>query len=129
MTEFHTVKRIDNSRVVRVAAPRRLRECARLVAMGMTLACVAFLYAWQHFQYIQLSYQVQQLKEARMQAVELNQQLTLESAVLKSPERIRAIAEHELGLRIQVPGQIAPAPAATDAVVAQAHRATLPSIQ
>lgn len=129
MTEFHTVKRIDNSRVVRVAAPRRLRECGRLVGMGLTLACVAFLYAWQHFQYIQLSYQVEQLKEARMQSLELNQQLTLEVAGLKSPERIRAIAERELGMRIQVPGQIAPAPASDEPVVAQAHRAALPSIQ
>jgi len=129
MTEFHTVKRIDNSRVVRVAAPRRMLECARLVGMGLALACVAFLYAWQHFQYIQLSYQVEQLKETRMQALELNQQLTLEVAGLKSPERIRAIAERELGLRIQVPGQVTPVPAANEPVVAQVHRAALPSIQ
>ena len=41
MTEYYTVKRIDNSRLVRPKAPDRMRECVRLVAMGGLLALVA----------------------------------------------------------------------------------------
>ncbi len=38
MTEFHTVKRIDNSRLVRPVASGRLREMARLIGLGALLA-------------------------------------------------------------------------------------------
>ena len=128
MTEFYTVKRIDNSRVVRVAAPRRLRECAKLVGMCAALGLVAMLYVWQHFQYIQLSYQVEQLKADRSHAVELNQELKLDVASLKSPTRIDTIARQDLGLTATVPGQIAPAPNDGN-VVAQVRRVPMPPAQ
>lgn len=123
MTEFYTVKRIDNSRLVRSVAPERLRECARLVALGGLLAAVALLYAWQHFQCIQLSYQLEALKAERVQAGELNQQLRLEVAGLRSPMRIDAIARRQLGLNVPVPGQIAPVETPSGAMVAQARAA------
>ena len=122
MTEFFTVKRIDNSRVVRAAAPRRLRECARLAGRGGLLAVVVLLYAWQHFQCIQMDYRLQELKNTSAQAAELNQQLRLEVAGLRSPMRIDAIARHQLGLTAPVPGQIAPTQGAAGAVVAQVRR-------
>ena len=49
MTEFYTVKQIDNSRLVRPVAPDRLRECARLVVLGGLIALWRCCYAWQHF--------------------------------------------------------------------------------
>ena len=52
MTEFYTVKQIDNSRLVRFVAPNHLRECARVVSLGALIALGAFLYAWQHFETI-----------------------------------------------------------------------------
>jgi cell division protein FtsL len=128
MTEFYTVKRIDNSRVVRVAAPRRLRECGKLVGMCAVLGLVAMLYAWQHFQYIQVSYQVEQLKADRSHAVELNQELKLDVASLKSPTRIDTIARRDLGLTATVPGQIASAPNDGN-VVAQVRRVPMPPAQ
>jgi cell division protein FtsL len=121
MTEFYTVKRIDNSRLVRPAAPNRLRECCRLVALGGLLAGVALLYAWQHFQCIQLRYQLEELKTERAQAGELNQWLKLEVAALRSPMRIDAIARRQLGLSVPVPGQIAPVEGPSEAVLAQAR--------
>jgi cell division protein FtsL len=129
MTEFYTVKKIDNSRVVRTGAPRRLRECARVVALGALLAAFVFLYAWQHFQSIQLNYQVEQLKADQAQAVELNQQLKLEVASLRSPGRIDTIARQELGLTAPVPGQVAPIQGPSEPVVAQVQRATAPALQ
>jgi cell division protein FtsL len=121
MTEFYTVKRIDNSRLVRPVAPDRLRECFRLAALGVLLAGVALLYAWQHFQDIQLRYQLEELKSERAQTAELSQQLKLEVAALRSPMRIDAIARRQLGLSVPVPAQIAPMEGPSEAVLAQAR--------
>jgi cell division protein FtsL len=121
MTEFYTIKHIDNSRLARVAAPNRFRECCRLVALASLLAGVALLYAWQHFECIQLRYQLEELKAERAQAGELNQQLRLEAAALRSPMRIDTIARGRLGLTVPVPGQVAPAEGPSEAVLAQAR--------
>lgn len=122
MTEFFTVKRIDNSRVVRVAATRRLRECAKLVGLAALLATGVLLYAWQHFQCIQMSYQLEELKAARAQAAELNQELRLQVAGLRSPMRIDAIARRQLGLTAPVPGQVAPLQSPGGPILAQVRR-------
>lgn len=123
MTEFFTVKQIDNSRLVRAVAPGRLRECVRLAAMGGLLAGFALLYAWQHFQTIQLRYQLEELRAERAQAAELNQQLKLEVASLRSPMRIDVIARNRLGLTVPTAAQVAPVQAPADGVVAQARSA------
>ena len=121
MTEYYTVKRIDNTRLARSASPSRVRELFRVCAFGMALAACLLFYAWQHFECIQLRYQVEQLDSQRAKAVQLNQQLQLEAAALRSPARVDAIARTQLGLSIPVPGQVAPADASGDAVVAQAR--------
>jgi cell division protein FtsL len=120
MTEFYTVKQIDNSRLVRPRDPHRMRECARLVLVGGLLALCALLYAWQHFQMIQLRYKLETLRSERSQAAELNQQLRLEVAGLRSPGRIDTIARRQLGLTAPVPGQVAPMDLPANAVMAQA---------
>jgi len=124
MSDYYTVKRIDNSRLVRTANPDRLRESCRIVAYGAVLAAGLLLFAWQHFQCLQLGYQLEELKAERGQAAEMNQRLKLEAAALKSPERIDAIARNTLGLTIPVPGQVAQAVyAPSEAVLAQARGA------
>ena len=93
----------------------------RIVAYGSILAAGLLLFAWQHFQCLQLGYQLEELKAERSQAAEMNQRLKLEVAALKSPERIEAIARGTLGLTMPVPGQVAPADGAPEAVLAQAR--------
>jgi cell division protein FtsL len=129
MTEIFTVKRIDNSRVVRPMAPNRMRECARLVSLGGLLAACALLYAWQHFETIQLRYRLEALRGERSQATELNQQLKLEVAGLRSPGRVDAIARGQLGLTMPVPGQVAPMELPPAAVLAQARAVDNPAAQ
>jgi cell division protein FtsL len=129
MTEFYTIKRIDNSRLVRLAAPNRLRECCRVLALGGLFAGVALLYAWQHFQCIQLNYQLEELKSARTRAAELNEQLRLQVAGLRSPVRIDAIARGQLGLTVPISGQVAPLEAAGDAVLAEARTAQAAAVR
>jgi cell division protein FtsL len=120
-TEFHTVKRIDNSRLARPIASDRLREMARLILLGAMLAAAALIYAWQHFEYLQLRYRVESLKSERSQASELNQQLKLEMAGLRAPSRIDEIARRQLRLTAPIPGQVAPLDQPVEPVVAQAR--------
>jgi cell division protein FtsL len=124
MTEFHTVKRIDNSRLVRVAAPGRLWECARRAAWGLALAGFFMIYAWQHFQGIQLRYELEQLREDRARAVALNQELKIQVVELRAPMRIDALARQQLGMTVPLPGQVAPSQAPPDAVLAQMRLAS-----
>jgi cell division protein FtsL len=119
MTEYYTIKRIDNSRLVRNSPPNRLRELCRRMFFGGTLALCALCYAWQHFECIQLRYSLEQLQAQKNDAAVVNQQLRLEVASLSSPMRIDAIARQQLGLTVPVPGQIAPAQGSGDGVVAQ----------
>ena len=119
MTEFHTRKPIDNSRLVRPVAPHGLRKLLGLVALCALLAGVVMLYAWQHFAYIQMRYQLEALKSQRAQAVELNQNLKLEEAGLRAPARISDIARQQLGLTAPAPAQVAPFEGAREPVFAE----------
>jgi cell division protein FtsL len=120
-TEYYTVKQIDNSRLVRPAHPAQLKDFWRRVAVGAAMATCLLSYAWQHFECIQIRYQIEQLDSERAQATELNQQLHLEVATLRSPMRVDAIARNQLGLTVPVPGQVAPVDDTNDGVVAQAR--------
>jgi cell division protein FtsL len=124
MMDYHTVKRIDNTRLVRTSVPARLRDLWRLCAVGGALAACLLFYAWQHFECIQIRYQVEQLESEREKAVQLNRQLHLEVASLRSPMRVDTIARNQLGLTVPVPGQVAPVDESSDAVVAQAQSAS-----
>jgi cell division protein FtsL len=128
MTEFHTVRPIDNSRLVRHAAPNRVRELARLLVLGTLIAAGALFYAWQHFACIQLGYQLESLKSEQSQATELNQKLKLEVAGLRSPSRIDAIARNQLGLTVPVAAQIAPFDSPSEAVLAELHAGSAANI-
>ncbi|HTR46229.1 MAG TPA: cell division protein FtsL [Verrucomicrobiae bacterium] len=121
MTEYYTVKRIDNSRLSRPVATAQMREFQRRLLAGAGMAACLMFYAWQHFECIQLRYQLEQLSSERAQAAELNQQLHLEVATLRSPMRVDAIARNQLGLTVPVPGQVAPADVPGDGVLADAR--------
>ena len=129
MSEFFTVKHIDNSRLARPMDPNRMRECARLVFLGGLLALCVLLYAWQHFETIQLRYQLESLRGESSQAAELNQELKLEVAGLRAPGRIDVIARRQLGLTAPVPGQVAPMDLPPNAVLAEARPASIQSAQ
>jgi cell division protein FtsL len=120
-TEYYTVKQIDNSRLARPTHPAQVRDFWRRVAVGAAMAACLLSYAWQHFECIQIRYQIEQLDSDRAQATELNQQLHLEVATLRSPMRVDAIARNQLGLTVPVPGQVAPVDESNDGVVAQAR--------
>jgi cell division protein FtsL len=69
-----------------------------------------------------MDYRLQELKTTHAQAAELNAQLRLEVADLRSPMRIDAIARKHLGLTSPVPGQVAASQGSGGIVVAQVRR-------
>jgi cell division protein FtsL len=106
MTEFHTVKRIDNSRIVRHVEPAKMRRLYRTAALGTVIATFFMLYIYQHFRCIDLSFQLEDVKARQSEAASLNSSLKLEIAGLRSPMRIDVIARRQLGLTEPLPTQV-----------------------
>jgi cell division protein FtsL len=99
MVEFYTVKRIDNSRLVRRVEPVKLRNLYKTVGLGSIVAVFCMLYVYQHFRCIDLSFQLEDLKTRQVQAQSLNSELKLEIETLRDPQRIDVIAQKQLGLK------------------------------
>ena len=106
VAEFHTVKRIDNSRLVRNVEPVKLRKLWRPVILGTVVAAFLLLYVFQHFRCIDLSFELEALKAQEAKAAALNSELKLEIAGLRSPMRIDIIARRQLGLTAPLPTQV-----------------------
>jgi cell division protein FtsL len=106
MTEFHTVKRIDNSRLVRNVEPIRLRNYYRTAMLGGVVAMFFMFYIYQHFRCIDLSFQLEEVRTTQADAAALNSSLKLEIANLSDPRRIDTIARRQLGLTETLPTQV-----------------------
>jgi cell division protein FtsL len=106
MLQFQTVKRIDNSRLVRHVEPVKMRNYYRTVALGGIVAAFFMLYIYQHFRCIDLSFQFEDLKAKQVEAATLNSSLKLEIASLRNPMRIDVIARRQLGLTEPLPAQV-----------------------
>jgi len=105
-TEFRTVKRIDNSRLVRHVEPVKLKNFYKTAALGGAIALCCMLYIFQHFKCIDLSFQLEELKQKQAQAAALNSELKLNIATLSRPSRIDQIARLRLGLTQPLPDQV-----------------------
>jgi cell division protein FtsL len=97
--EVFTLKKIDNSRLVRYVEPVKLRNLYKTVALGGLIAIFLMAYVYQHFRCIDLSFQLEDLKAKQVQVQSTNSQLKLEIATLRDPHRIDVIAQHQLGLK------------------------------
>jgi len=129
--EIYFTKRIDNSRVAKVADPKRRRQ---MISFGITLSMfflLVMVYLWQHFSAIEYGYRIEQLKVQRDAIVESNRALSLEAASLKDLSRIEQLAL-QMGMRRPTDGQWLPMESATDPstpVLAQASAITVISTE
>src|SRR5260370_1472557 len=105
-TEFHTVKRIDNSRLVRHAEPARMQGFYRTAGWGAVMAVFLMFYVYQHFRCIDLSFQFEDLKAQHTKMSALNSELRLEIEGLRDPRRIAVIARRHLRLTHALPTQL-----------------------
>ena len=119
--QFQTIKRIDNSRLVRRIEPVKLRYYCRMLALGGIVAAFFMLYIYQHFRCIDLSFQLEEVKAKRVEAATLNSSLKLEIASLRNPMRIDVIARRQLGLTEPLPTQVREYDAPSGAEVAAAR--------
>jgi cell division protein FtsL len=106
MREFRTVKRIDNSRLVRHVEPVKLKNFYKTAALGSVIALCCMFYIFQHFRCIDLSFQLEELKQKQAAAAALNSELKLNIATLSRPSRIDQIARLKLGLTQPLPDQV-----------------------
>ncbi len=121
MLEFQTVKRIDNSRLVRHVEPMKMRNYYRMVGLGGIVAAFFMLYIYQHFRCIDLSFQLEDVRGRQTEAAALNSSLKLEIASLRNPMRIDVIARRQLGLTEPLPTQMQEYDAPSGAEVATAR--------
>ena len=106
MTEFRTVKRIDNSRLVRHVEPVKLKNFYKTAALGSVITLCCMFYIFQHFKCIDLSFQLEELKQKQAVASSLNSELKLNIASLSRPSRIDQIARLKLGLTQPLADQV-----------------------
>jgi cell division protein FtsL len=106
MVEFYTIKKIDNSRLVRRVEPIKTRNLYKTVALGSIIAAFFMLYVYQHFRCIDLGFQLEDVKSKTQQAQVLNSKLKLEIAYLRDPQRIDVIARRHLGLTQPTASQV-----------------------
>jgi cell division protein FtsL len=103
--EVYFAKNIDNSRVVRVADPRRTREMAMFLVAVCCLFALVMTYAWQHFSAIEYGYRIEALQAQKAGLLEINHALRLEDASLHDPGRIDQLAR-QMGLQSPTAGQV-----------------------
>lgn len=105
--EIYFVKRIDNTRVVRVVDPKRRRE---MLSFGVTLGMlflVVMVYLLQHLSAIEYGYRIEQAKAEQAAIVQSNRALQLEVSSLTDLNRIETEAR-KLGMIPPVAGQLQP---------------------
>jgi cell division protein FtsL len=112
--EFHFIRHIDNSRLVKAPDLARVREMRIFSGAIAFLFSLVMIYGMQHFYAIEGSYQVEQEKQTLSQLREDNRQLRLAQAELTQPGRIDMMAR-QLGLAAPQPGQVVHASEHADA--------------
>ena len=104
--EVHLEKRIINNNVIREADAKSHRDYLVITILAAVFLLGLFIYGWQHYQWIQYGYRIEEAQRKKDQLAEIGRQLRLERASLRNPQRIDAIARGELGMVIPVPGQL-----------------------
>lgn len=90
--EIYFNKAIDNSRLVKVADPKRAKEMAMFSVSVAVLFFFVMVYAWQHLSSIEYGYKIEAQKIERDALQEQNRALRLQEASLRDPERIEQLA-------------------------------------
>jgi cell division protein FtsL len=121
--EIYFNKAIDNSRLVKVADPKRAKEMTMFSISLAVLFFFTMMYAWQHLSSIEYGYKIEVQKMERDTLLEQNRALRLEEASLRDPERIEQLAAR-MGLIAPQAGQVMHLEATPDPAVPVMARMT-----
>jgi cell division protein FtsL len=91
--EYAIKKDVRNNPIVREVDEARQRQIRRSLAIGALLVVVVLFSVWQKVNLVQHGYSLQRLQEEIAAEQTINRQLTLQLAVLRSPERIESLAK------------------------------------
>ena len=105
--EIYFAKRIDNTRVVRVADPKRRREMVYFGSMLTLLFVLVMVYLLQHLSAIEYGYKIEQAKAEQNAIVQINRALQVEVSSLTDLQRIEVQAR-QYGMIPPVAGQLQP---------------------
>ena len=104
--EVHFEKRIINNNVIRESDAKGHRDYIIVTALAAMFFFGLFAYGWQHYQWIQYGYRIEEAQKKIQQLSEIGRQLRLERASLSNPQRIDSIARKQLGMVVPAPGQL-----------------------
>jgi cell division protein FtsL len=104
--EVHLEKRIVNNSVIRQTDSKSHRDYIVVTALAAIFLFGLFAYGWQHYQWIQYGYRIEEAQKKKEQLAETGRQLRLERASLSNPQRIDSIARKQLGMVVPAPGQL-----------------------
>jgi cell division protein FtsL len=104
--EVHFEKRIINNNVIRETDSKSHRDYIIITALAAVFLLGLFAYGWQHYQWIQYGYRIEEAQKKKEQLAEIERQLRLERASLSNPQRIDSIARKQLGMMVPAPGQL-----------------------
>lgn len=97
--EYAIKKDIRNNPVVREQDAHQRREYRRIVSLACLGVGMLLFSAWQHFQTLDHSMNIEELRVARATEERINRKLRLNVETLRAPEVIEARARKELGLQ------------------------------
>jgi cell division protein FtsL len=101
--EYAIKKDVRNNPIVREVDRVQRREFMRALRIGALVIAMLLFAAWQHFEIVDTSRQMEELRQERSQEVEINRQLRLELETLRRPQEIERRATHELHMRPAAP--------------------------
>jgi cell division protein FtsL len=92
------------------SASKSRRRNPKVIALWITLLCVfiaeLLVYTWLRVQCVRVGYEISTLNREQQRLNELQSNLKVELARLKSPQRITKIAQEKLGLTLPTPKQM-----------------------
>jgi len=104
--EIHLEKRIVNNSVIRQIDAKSHRDYIVVTALAAIFLLGLFAYGWQHYQWIQYGYRIEEAQKKKERLAETGRQLRVERASLSNPQRIDSIARKQLGMVVPAPGQL-----------------------
>lgn len=105
---------INKSEIMAKRKKKRKRQNPKMVALWLVLMAFfigeLLFYTWCRVQFVQVKYEISKATRKQQRLVALQDNLKIELANLKSPQRIATIAREQLGLITPTPKQMIPIP-------------------
>lgn len=89
----------ENRRITESTHQGKIRTIGFILLVVLIITSGALIYAWSSLNIVHIGYEMAQALNERENLIEINKKLKVELAILRSPDRIEAVAVHKLGMR------------------------------